>query len=331
MSLNNQSKRIDSLYTLKAISSFFVVTLHTSFFLKGWFMFIIGVGTPCFLGITGYLLYSNSLERELAKCTKWAAKSFKLLLLCSVLYGIIHYAQGDRYTCIDLLLNLITGWNITHLLWYLAALWEALLLFWLIRKYVPKLIYYLPSLFLLAYTLRTHPDFLYWEQPDDLGKLRTTAVVTSLPFLCVGYLIHKHKDWLLSHINVIFWLPLTLIALACEEHIRLTYHLPYSYTHLLSAPCIVLLLLLCVRFPHFKIPVLNYIGLHHSANIYYFHIAILIGLEVIGVLPSRWETVLVWLACIPVSMLFNTCTKVLGSLFKRFKGSTDCQSIQNSA
>lgn len=327
----SQTKRIDSLYTLKAVCSFFVVTIHTSFFLKGWFTFIIGVAVPCFLAITGYFLYSDSREQELKKCKKGAAKAFKLLLLCSVLYGMIYYAQGTRYTCADLLLNLITGSQITRLLWYLAALWEALLLFSLIRKYLPKLIYYLPFLFLLAYTIRTHPDFLYWNQPGDLEKWRTSVIVTSLPCLCIGYLIHKHKDWLLSHINIILWLPLTLIALACEEYIRWEYRLPYSFTHLLSIPCTILLLLFCVRFPHLKIPVLNYIGIHHSANIYFFHIAVIEGLAQIGVLPSRWETALVWLACIPVSMLFNTSTKLLSSLFKRFKGPTDCQNIKNNA
>lgn len=328
----NQTKRIDSLYTLKAICSFFVVTIHSTFFLKGWFTFIIGVGTPCFLAITGYLLYSNSLEREQTKCTKWAAKSFKLALFCFALYWGIAIAQGGRFSPATLLLNLVTGFEICQPMWYLTALWEALLLFWLIRKYIPKLIYYLPLLCLLTYAIRTHGDAMFPHlEHRDIVLLRCNAIVTSLPFLCIGYLIHKHKDWLLSHINIILWLPLTLIALACEENIRNAYLLPYSYTHLLSAPCVVLLLLFCVRFPRLKIPVLNYIGIHHSANIYYFHMAVFVGLAQIGVLPSRWETVLLWLACIPVSMLFNTSTKLLSSLFKRFKGSTDCQNIKNNA
>ena len=328
----SQTKRIDSLYTLKAVCSFFVVTIHTTFFLKGWFLFIVGVAVPCFLAITGYFLYSDSREQELKKCKKGAAKAFKTSLLFFAFYWCIYSALGRHYTCTDLLINLVTGLKICSPMWYLAALWEALLLFWLIRKYAPRLIYYLPILVCLTYTLSTHGASLFCHMnTGTLDALRLNAIVTALPCLCIGYLIHKHKDWIFERINIIVCLSLSLLALIAEEYVSAKYHLPSSYIYLFTYPSVVMILLFCVKFPHLKIPVLNYIGIHHSANIYYFHMAVFVGLEQIGVLPSRWETVLVWLACIPVSMLFNTSTKLLSSLFKRFKSPTDCQNIKNNA
>ena len=73
MSTQGKSKRIESLYVLKAICAFFVITIHLPTFQKI-LVPIAGVGTPCFLCITGYLLYSASKERELEKCISWAAK-----------------------------------------------------------------------------------------------------------------------------------------------------------------------------------------------------------------------------------------------------------------
>lgn len=318
-------QRIDSLYTLKAICSFFVVTIHTTFFLKAWFMFIVGVAVPCFLAITGYFLYSDSLEQEQAKCKKGAAKAFKTSLIFFVLYWCLYSALGSHYTCTDILINLVTGLKICSPMWYLTALWEALLLFCFIRKYIPKLIYYLPFFFLPIYALSTHGEFIFRNiDVGTLTMLRLNAIVTGLPCLCIGYLIHKHKDWIFARTNVIMGLSVSLLALMAEMHIRENYQIPYSYIHLLTYPCVVMIIIFCVKFPHFKIPVLNYIGIHHSANIYYFHMAVFACLGLIGVLPSRWETVLVWLACLPVSTLFNTITKLLGNLFKRFRRTPAC-------
>ncbi|MBR5523463.1 MAG: acyltransferase family protein [Akkermansia sp.] len=313
------NKRIESIYLLKALSSFFVVVLHSGFFLMEWVYFIIGVGTPCFLCITGYLLYTNNLSRELEKCIKWAKKSFKLLLICCLLYWGFYEVMGwKEISIMEFMLNLLHGSSICIVLWYLAALWQALLLFGLIRRYVPKLIYVFPFVFAVAYAIRTHPDVvcpsLDWYEAHFW---RCNAIVMSLPFLCTGYLIRKHKEWLLSHIKVVVWLPIVLVLLLGEYLLRKHYDWPLSCYFVLTYPCIVLLLLFCVRFPSLKLPFINYVGLKHSANIYYFHIAVLGIGNSLGIWPSKWEAVMLWLLCIPVSMLFNTVMKGVSQCFTR--------------
>ena len=314
-------KRIDSLYILKAISSFFVVMMHSAFYQREWLLFIIGVGTPCFLSITGYLLYSDSLEREQKKCTKWAFKSFKLGIICATLYLIFYLLLGKSYSITDLLINLVTGDRICLPLWYLTALWEALLLFYLIRTYIPKLIYYLPILFLLSYAIRIHPDIfcpglgLYGQ-----NLMRSNAIVTALPFLCTGYLIHKHKDFLLSHINVNVWLPVTVMALLGEYSIRVFTHMPFGAFSLLTYPCVIMLILGCVKYPNVNLPIINWIGEKHSANIYYFHIFVLDCICLANITMKNMEALQVWLLCIPISILFNYALNKVPRLFIRETG-----------
>lgn len=303
-----KSKRIESIYALKAICSFFVVIMHSEIYQREWMMFIIGVGTPCFLSITGYLLFSDSMEKEQQKCTRWAAKSFRLSLICAAIYLVAFLSMGRKFTWWDILINLITGDRICYVLWYLTALWEALLLFALIRTYIPKLIYYLPLIFLLAYAIRIHPDIICpGLDICEQDRLRNNAIVTALPFLCTGYLVNKHKDWLLDRINIPLWLPLVVLALLGEYAARVFSGNPFGAFSILSYPCVVLLILGCIKYPQFKIPVINWIGEKHSANIYYFHVLVQVILRPASWTVFRFEAIELWLLCIPISIIFNFC------------------------
>lgn len=315
-------KKIESLYVLKAISSFFVVTIHSECLHKEWLDFIVAVGTPCFLTITGYLLFSNNCTRELEKCTKWATKLFRLSLICMAMY-LTFYCPivNATFTWRTILINLFTGDRICFPLWYLTALWEALLLFWLIRKYIPRLISWLPLILILTYILRVYPHIITWEFIEQyrLGlTVRNNAIITSIPFLSLGYLIHKHEVFLLKHINVNVWLPVILIGLFMENQIRIAFDFPRGLFFLLSFPCIVMLMLTCIKYREFKIPFLCTIGEHHSANIYYYHMFVIAILRYKLDIASPYETVITWLLCIPISMAISFLTSRIYSLGKIF-------------
>lgn len=317
--LINKQKKIDSLYCLKALSSFFVVLIHSECWQKQWLDFIVGTGTPCFLTITGYLLYSGDCAKELAKCIKWAKKLFRLAITCMLIYLAFYCPLvGATWTWKTIIANIITGDRICFVLWYLTALWEALLLLWLIRKYLPKLISWLPLILIITYILRVHPDLITLNIPPRFSLLlRNNAVITSLPFLSVGYLIHKHKAWLLENVNVNIWLPAILILSFIETQARIKFGLPHDLFGFFSFPCIALLMLACVRHPGFKIPVLNQIGERHSANIYYFHMFVLAILRYHLNIYSPFEAFLVWFCCIPLSIVFNFVTERFSDTMKK--------------
>ena len=316
-----KKQRIESLYLLKAICSLFVVMIHSTCWFKDDLYFILGVGTPCFLSITGYLLYSNNSSKELNKCINWAKKLFKLALICSLIYPLVYCPLiGMEWTWKTFVINFLSGRRFCFVLWYLTALWQALLIFWVIRKYVPRLIVWLPTILILTYLIRQYFDDIHIGILEQLHiSLRNNAIMTALPFLAVGYLIHQHKEKLLKAINVNIWLPVVIIALFAEYKVRVFFGFPYSLFFILSFPCVFLLILFCVRHSDFKLPLLNTIGKKHSANIYYFHMIFLAGIRYLGI-ESTFESILIWVGCIPLSIVFNyatdTSSKLMANIFK---------------
>lgn len=302
------SQRIESLYVLKALCSFLVVVVHAQLWGKSHLTPLLGIATPCFLAITGFLLYSADEEREWGKAKKWARKTFLLSLACNALYLSFYLWDGvplSRYGISGLVLNLFTGHCISTHLWYLSAVWQALLLLGLLRRYAPRLICMAPLLYLIAYVLRTYGKQLFpMLDADTLFILRANALVTALPFLATGYLVHRYKDYLLSHLRI---LPCTAGILACAytEYYLRRWMGGGSIFFLSTWPLVAALVLLCCRYRSFSLPVLAHIGRVHSANVYYFHILVLIYAN--RLLPdcTAWQAALVYAASLPISCIFN--------------------------
>ena len=296
-------KGVSSFYTLKCLCCFFVVAIHTEFCINDQLRFISGIGMALFLAITGYFLFSNDKEREIQKCLNWAKKAFLIFLMCNVVYIVSHIIVHNKFPGNDLKFwwkNLIMGNRVCFALWYLAALWEALLIIALLRKYLPKLIYLLPLLFIVVYLMINSESPLI---PYNFKFCSILSILQSLPFLATGYLIHKHEA---SFLNLkIEAITITLLIAAFVEnnlYIVLLNH--KGIYHLTSYPLIVSAMLLCIKYPDFKIPYLTTIGKKHSPNIYYFHPLLMTVWGECGFSPfNQWQTPLIWLACIPVSIL----------------------------
>lgn len=259
--LPSQKKRIESFDLLKAIASFFVVSMHTSMWHMEYLNFIRDIGPPCFLAITGYLLYSDDREREIKKCLAWAKKAFMLALWCNLVYAVAWYNHlseqlTDPYFWLyDIFFS---GKKICYALWYLTALWQALLIIALLRRYAPKLIYLLPLLWIVIYLMRNSDSVLI--PFDNKVPISRMSVLTSLPFLATGYYIHMYKNKLLKLVNVKIAFTLVFIAAFFENllYIKLLDH--FALYHILTYPLIVLTMLLCIKYKDFELPIINTIG-----------------------------------------------------------------------
>lgn len=304
----NNRKRIESFYVLKALAAFFVVLLHVPAYCPE-LVPVVGVGTPCFLCITGYLLYSADYERERFKCIKWAKKTMRLALVCNLIYGALRLFLTDWNVggYMFYITALFHGGNISHPLWYLTGLWEALLIFVVVIRYVPKLIHWFPLLAVVGYMLRTHGASLF-PQVDawTLLMIRDTALFTSLPFLSIGYLIHKHSDYLLRKICVECFFLASLIGAFAEYYLRVRLQFDCSCFLFFTYPLIVSMMLLCVKYPNFTIPVVGVIGKKHSPNIYYFHMLFVWCIKGLGIQISYpiITAACIYMATIPLSYAF---------------------------
>lgn len=308
----SNKKRIESLYVLKAICAFFVISIHVNVLIPDVYLQpIAGVGTPCFLSITGYLLYSANQERELGKCIAWTKKCFWLALVFNIFYFVVAYFFHpeslyalDVAQCIRLFVlgSGILGSN----LWYLTALCEALLILWLIIRFAPGIIKYLPLLFIVAFVCRNFEDNPAYAQ-YHLTAFRCTCVVMSLPFLATGYLLHKHQQKIMDLVNVNVCFIVSLLMVIAEYLIRLHFGVMCNYFYIFTYPLVVFLMLLCVKNSDFTLPVLGEIGKKHSPNIYYFHGAVLWFADagVVSHFNSLVFAFLVYCFCLPLSYCFN--------------------------
>lgn len=300
-----QKKKIESLYTLKCIASFFVVLIHSEFFLKDILSFISGIGTPCFLAITGYLLYSNDQKREIDKCFSWAKKSFFLSIFCNFIYLIACFYKGTQLPLTDSIFwikLLLRGHQICISLWYLTALWESLLIIYLLIKYIPKAIYILPFLFICVYLIANSNTPLF---ESNYAFFSRHSILTSLPFLATGYLIRKHYH-ILSKLKIEVLLTVFLVFSFAENIFYIRYLNHHSVLHISTYPLVVLVILLCVKHPNFKLPFVTIVGKNHSPNIYYYHMLLLMlssRLWQNGWLHelSDFQAAIIWLMCIPIS------------------------------
>lgn len=310
-----KKKRIESLYVLKALSSLLVVIVHAELWGKSALTPLLGIATPCFLAITGFLLYSADGERELAKAAKWARKCFILSLVCNALYLSFFLLDGtplSRFGLGNLIWNLFTGHIVSTHLWYLTAVWQGLLIMWVLRRYAPRLIAFAPLLYVIAYILRAYGKLLFPElSSDTLFILRANAVVTALPFLATGYLVHQYHEQVLSKVRILPCLAGLLLLIYGEYALRLFIHTGGSIFFICTWPLVVTLMLTCCRYRDFTLPVLGCIGREHSANVYYFHVLVLIYAN--RLLPGQtdWQALLVYAATLPVSILFNRLQKLM--------------------
>ncbi len=318
--MQNKKKRIESLYLLKCVSSFFVVLIHTNFFLRDTLFFVAGIGTPCFLAITGYLLYSENQKRELEKAKKWALKCALLALFCNIVYGIAYQIPLERLLEARFWKSLIIyGTPICHVLWYLTSLCWALLIFAVMRKFAPKMIYTLPFLFILIYFLRNITD------PHPLFHLDITfklpprnSILTSLTFLSTGYIIHKHYNSL-QHAKAGLLVIILLTTSFAENYCYSHYFGAHGLYHLSTYPLIVAVFILCIKHPDFKLPILNRIGKMHSPNIYYFHMLVIYTVWDKLTLSNDWQTPLIWLGCIPLSMVLIFLRKKIVDFWNKMR------------
>lgn len=319
---NKQRSGISSLYLLKALCAFLVVVIHCDWCCKEAITPILGMATPCFMCITGYLLFSNDYQKELGKATRWAKKALLLSIVLNALHLGQHLWDGASitdYSVGGLFFNIFTGIAFSTHLWYLSAMWTALLLFYLLRRFCPVLIFIAPLLYCWAHVCyKWGADIFPQAESYELFLLRCNGLITGLPFLCTGYLIARYQERLVAMKWLPLWLLLCLAFLLYGGQLLAllpikTYGWPHFWVMYLF---IVLTMALCIRYRNAYVPLLNEIGQYHSANIYFFHILVLIHLGRTGMLSSDWQAVIVFICTIPVSWLIIRGTAVIKKIKK---------------
>ena len=269
---------VSSLYVLKALLAFVVVTCHSPLVLP--WVHIPGFVVELFFAITGYFLYTADLGKVQLRIWKSVKKIIPIIFILQVFYNLIVPPEFGPITSsywlyIQWIFMGFSTFDSGHL-WYLTALLLGLLCFGgylriMKGRRVPLLfLLILPWIFIGPYRM------LLFDKPESIFVFN--FLTRAVPFLAMGYWVRANEENLLKYrwINI-FFLVLTLMGIECLVTWCLSgYKYAASAIALFPMPFAAFMLMLSYKSLG-QGTWLETIGEKYSGNIYYFHMAVIIG------------------------------------------------------
>ena len=269
---------VSSLYVLKALLAFVVVTCHSPLVLP--WVHIPGFVVELFFAITGYFLYTADLGKVQSRIWKSVKKVIPIIFILQVFYNLIvppgfGPITSSYWLYIQWLFMGFSTFDSGHL-WYLTALLLGLLCFGgylriMKGRRVPLLfLLILPWIFIGPYRM------LLFDKPESIFVFN--FLTRAVPFLAMGYWVRANEENLLKYrwINI-FFLVLTLMGIECLVTWCLSgYKYAASAIAMFPMPFAAFMLMLSYKSLG-QGTWLETIGEKYSGNIYYFHMAVIIG------------------------------------------------------
>ena len=269
---------VSSLYVLKALLAFVVVTCHSPLVLP--WVHIPGFVVELFFAITGYFLYTADLGKVQLRIWKSVKKIIPIIFILQVFYNLIVPPEFGPITSsywlyIQWIFMGFSTFDSGHL-WYLTALLLGLLFLGgylriMKGRRVPLLfLLILPWIFIGPYRM------LLFDKPESIFVFN--FLTRAVPFLAMGYWVRANEENLLKYrwINI-FFLVLTLMGIECLVTWCLSgYKYAASAIALFPMPFAAFMLMLSYKSLG-QGTWLETIGEKYSGNIYYFHMAVIIG------------------------------------------------------
>ncbi len=320
--MKDKKKSLSSLYVLKAVAAFLVVSCHSPFgLIKHDVRPIQCIAVVVFFMISGYFLYNEEASKVISRLKASFLKVLKISIILQLFYLLwVFPNHGLMVHDFNDLLQIIFLGNLTsgHL-WYLTAFWEALLILYLIfrLKIAERLMPFLAlSLGLLPFL--SYYSFLAIAIPKTYLY---SVFIYGLPSIAVGYLIRRYEANLLKFKAWGYVVLLSLVLGFLEDYLLIRFAGSTCHDGIfLSSPffAIGLFMFLLQRKSWGAGSFIETIGKEHSANIYYFHIAVLTicikfcyALSLDAVIEN-FGVIICFIISLIVSMLFVRFEKVIG-------------------
>ena len=273
----SSASSIPSLYVLKALLAFVVVTCHSPLALS-WLQ-IPGGAVELFFSITGYFLYVSDLSKVQVRIWKSVKKVLPIILILQIFYNIIAPPQlgsitTSYWTYFQWVFMGFSTFASGHL-WYLTALLFGLQFFSL-YLYVTKG-RWVPLLFFLILLWAAIGPFrmLLFGKPESVFVFN--FLTRAVPYIALGYWIHANQCRLLKYrwLNIYFIL---LVLMGLEQLVTL-YLSNYTASPSLIGLFPIEVALFMLFLSHSELgrgTWLEMIGAKYSGNIYYFHMAVIL-------------------------------------------------------
>lgn len=310
--MSEQTKKVDipSLYALKALCALFVVAIHIPVYGKDYIAPILIVAVPCFYLISGYFLYTGNKDAEICRAMKWVKKIFLISIYINAIYFARQWMLYENTSSWkELILNIFTGDCISPHLWYLSAMWEALIAFIIVRFMGCKWLFLTLPLLLINLAFGRYSLIFFQGDSSFPQYFRLNCIAVALPYLTMGYFISKHKHSILNIKYSPIITAVCIILVYAENTVLNHFNINSNCSYFLSTALLGTSMLVTTLNSRLHIPNwITSIGKEHSANIYYFHILIgsIVSLYISPILGTDGlDTFIVYVFCIGISILLN--------------------------
>lgn len=284
-------ERSYSIDVLKFVCAVLVVVLHTDFKYHDAILPLTRCAVPCFLMISGFLLYSDNqgignvrLKRNIKHIFHimlWSTLLFALVKECmSVLHGEFFIPSMRQWFNFVIFNDNPFGFH----LWYLGAYLYVLVIMQIVDKYsLWKPFLWTMPLLLFGDLLFGKYSLLLLNYEFPFVYVRNFLFV-GLPYFMIGVWINRHKEKLLSLSRCVYVGGVILFSATSiiEKMILLDLGLSPAREHYLSTTFLAIcLFMVVISFRKVKPSIISQLGGNDSLYIYVFHPIFVIILPVL--------------------------------------------------
>lgn len=276
-----EKREYNSLYVLKAFAALVVLMVHFEFWRRQYFAPIYYCAVPIFYVISGFFIYSKSVNDRKYRIMKSMKKILKIAIFFNIIYFLLDFFVDGRmpfHSFQDIFRLIVYGDVIAGHLWFLNSYFWVLLLFLLASnlKKGDTYLLVLSLIFLLVGLSERQYSFVFDFKKCFTQDFYIPSLSVSLSMMFLGYSFRKYEKIIENFIeskgallNII--LLIAILALYIEHRVlSMTNHFSggIMMSTFLATP---IFFLYCLKYRTYgKGSFLEKLGKNHSGNIYYW-------------------------------------------------------------
>lgn len=276
-----EKREYNSLYVLKAFAALAVLMVHFEFWRRQYFAPIYYCAVPIFYVISGFFIYSKSVNDRKYRIMKSMKKILKIAIFFNIIYFLLDFFVDGRmpfHSFQDIFRLIVYGDVIAGHLWFLNSCFWVLLLFLLASnlKKGDTYLLVLSLIFLLVGLSERQYSFVFDFKKCFTQDFYIPSLSVSLSMMLLGYSFRKYEKIIEKFvesrgklINIV--LLIAIISLYMEHWaLSMTNHFSggIMMSTFLATP---IFFLYCLKYRTYgKGSFLEKLGKNHSGNIYYW-------------------------------------------------------------
>lgn len=310
-------KRLHSIDSLKFLCAVLVIFLHVHTPYQEYILPLTRCAVPCFLIISGYLIYSDDRMKLEGHLKKGICRMFQILVWSTLLFAAVKFLFAFKNNDFSFL-NLKTLAKFVLLnenpfgfhLWYIGAyLYALVIIYFSVKGNKLKYIWWsVPILLMLDLCLGKY-SLVLWHKEFPFILVRNFLCV-GLPYFSIGMLLKQWKEQMLGfrYLQILALGGVILFSLTslAENRMLIELHANATRDHYISSTLLAIsLFILFLSMTQAKTNVLSMSGEKDSLYIYIFHPLFMTLFSTVNkYLPNLWQELYLYLA--PVIILTAT-------------------------